>query len=90
GAGYEFPPVDPPDEPAAAFVPGLPLGAPKPPDVSHARVPEATPPPATPFGSPFAVPAEQPQIFGVPGLEMPEPGWQWEPPESGDEKPKEP
>ena len=86
-AGYEFPPVDVPEavapsappvtdfgipmEPPPAFVPGLPFGAPTPPDV--APITEQPAPP--PFGAPFAMPE----------LEQPPGAWQWEPPDTGEE-----
>jgi len=71
------------NEPAPGFVPGLPFGAPRP--------PEGTPPPAqppkppqAPFGAPFAMPAPDP--FGAPPQGIPpSTTWQWEPPEGGDD-----
>jgi len=70
-------------EPPPAFVPGLPFGAPTPPDVAPlterpAPPPLVPPPTAPPFGAPFA----------MPGFEPPA-AWAWEPPEAGEE-PKEP
>ncbi|HEY8314362.1 MAG TPA: hypothetical protein VIG51_09320 [Candidatus Baltobacteraceae bacterium] len=102
-AGYEFPPIHPPppvaspsrpafavppasSDPPPGFVPGLPFGAPKPPDIEQLSAP-----PATPFGAPFAVPGAAPASFGLPlgpAPEMPGPGWQWEPPEPGEQKPE--
>jgi hypothetical protein len=101
-AGYEFPPVDVPEPPAAepaepagfgvpsaaatpaappdfgipmepppAFVPGLPFGAPTPPDVA----PLGEQPEPPPFGAPFAMPE----------MEQPPGAWQWEPPDPGEE-----
>ena len=73
-----------PSEPPPAFVPGLPFGAPTPPDVAPLQERPAAqpviPPAATPpFGAPFA----------MPGFEPPAP-WAWEPPEGGGDEPKEP
>jgi len=106
-AGYEFPPVDAPDQPVAppappafgaspaaappaatppappgpdfgipmepppGFVPGLPFGAPTPPDVAPLTEQPAPPP----FGAPFAMPE----------MEQPPGAWQWEPPDPGEE-----
>ncbi|MBV8332130.1 MAG: class I SAM-dependent methyltransferase [Candidatus Eremiobacteraeota bacterium] len=97
-AGYEFPPVEvetsprppappagpakAPSEPAPEFVPGLPFGAPRPPEPAR---PESPPQP-TPFGAPFAMPAPDP--FGAPPQGIPpSTTWQWEPPEGGDDEP---
>lgn len=86
-AGYEFPPVDVPEavaptappvtdfgipmEPPPGFVPGLPFGAPTPPDLAPLTEQPAPPP----FGAPFAMPE----------LEQPPGAWQWEPPDAGEE-----
>lgn len=67
-----------PTEPPPAFVPGLPFGAPSPPDTST-----ATPPANAPFGGPFAVPP--PESFGAPPAGVPpSSSWEWEPPEGAD------
>ncbi len=86
-AGYEFPPIDAPpavepapaqfgisNDPPPAFVPGLPFGAPTPPDVApmNEQAPPATQPP---FGVPFAVPEQ----------DAPPGAWAWEPPEEAEE-----
>lgn len=71
------------DEPAPGFVPGLPFGAPRPPE---GTAPPAQPPkpPQAPFGAPFAMPTPDP--FGAPPQGIPpSTTWQWEPPEGGDE-----
>ena len=63
-------------EPVPSFSPGLPFGAPTPPDA--ASVP---PPQPYPFGAPFAMPGEN-VAFGVPPEGVPpESSWEWEPPE---------
>lgn len=57
--------------------------------------PQPAPAPAMPFGAPFAVPPEDPNAaqqapFGMPPMPGPgitPPGWQWEPPESGESEP---
>ena len=85
------PPPPPPrrQQPAAPPVPefgiaGLPFGAPPPP------VP-GTPTPGSPFGMPFATPpgaAPEAPSFGFPGGTPPaNAGWEWEPPEGGEEPP---
>jgi len=75
--------------PAAPPVPdfglaGLPFGAPPPPAPGTAA-------PGAPFGIPFATPpgaAPETPSFGLPGSGTPpNPGWEWEPPEGGDEPP---
>jgi hypothetical protein len=92
-AGYEFPPVEPP---AAAPVPGF-AAPPAPEPVEPAPAfptpfmtptmgepPSMEPPPAAPFGAPFAMPQQSEGMpFGVPPAQsMPNaPGWHWEPPE---------
>ena len=63
-----------PPQPKPAPQPAAPFGAPPPPQPN-------TPPP--PGGNPFGLP------FGPPGSSPPPvPGWQWEPPEGGEEPPK--
>ncbi len=63
-------------EPAPSFSPGLPFGAPAPPDTTS-----APPPQPYPFGAPFAMPGES-VAFGVPPEGVPpESSWEWEPPE---------
>ena len=58
---------------APGFIPGLPLGAPKPPE---------TP---APFGAPFAMPPSDP--FGAPPQGIPPSStWEWEPPDQGDDE----
>lgn len=86
------PPPPPPPRPAQPAVPpvpefgiaGLPFGAPPPP------LPGA-PTPGAPFGMPFATPPGAPPetpSFGIPGGAPPaNPGWEWEPPEGGEEPP---
>lgn len=64
---------------------GLPFGAPPPPATGPAA-------PGAPFGMPFATPPGAPQetpSFGLPGAAgaAPAPGWEWEPPEGGEEPP---
>ncbi|MGA7746248.1 MAG: methyltransferase domain-containing protein [Candidatus Aquilonibacter sp.] len=82
-------PAPPPPKPVTPPVPdfgmaGLPFGAPPPP------VPGAAGPGA-PFGMPFATPpgaAPEAPTFGLPGGAPPaNPGWEWEPPEGGEEPP---
>ena len=79
----------PPPKPVTPPVPdfgiaGLPFGAPPPP------VPGA-PGAGAPFGMPFATPpgaAPEAPAFGLPGGAPPaNPGWEWEPPEGGEEPP---
>lgn len=99
-AGYEFPPVDAPaasqpqppptplqpetSEPAPGFVPGLPFGAPRPPESGAPAPAQAPKAPPAPFGAPFAVPTPDP--FGAPPQGIPPSStWQWEPPENGDD-----
>ncbi|MHB8146947.1 MAG: class I SAM-dependent methyltransferase [Vulcanimicrobiaceae bacterium] len=63
-------------EPAPGFSPGLPFGAPVPPDA--ASVP---PPQPYPFGGPFATQGDA-TAFGVPPEGVPpDSSWEWEPPE---------
>lgn len=73
------------NEPAPGFEPGLPFGAPRPPDgvgPPPSQAPKA--PPAAPFGAPFAMPTPDP--FGAPPQGIPPSStWQWEPPEGGDD-----
>ena len=82
-------PAAPPPKPVTPPVPdfgiaGLPFGAPPPP------VPGA-PGAGAPFGMPFATPpgaAPEAPTFGLPGGAPPaNPGWEWEPPEGGEEPP---
>ena len=73
------PPINTFAEPPPTFAPGLPFGAPRPPD------PAAVPPiPSLPFGAPFAVPdpISGDTTFGVaPEGISPAASWHWEPPE---------
>ena len=73
------PPVNTYAEPPPAFSPGLPFGAPMPPE------PAAVPPGNNlPFGAPFAVPepASGDTMFGIaPEGISPAATWHWEPPE---------
>lgn len=82
-------PAPPPPKPVTPPTPdfgiaGLPFGAPPPP------LPGASGPGA-PFGMPFATPpgaAPEAPTFGLPGGAPPaNPGWEWEPPEGGEEPP---
>lgn len=72
-------PIAPPPVPSFGF------GAPPPP------VPGAPAPGGSPFGMPFATPpgaTPEAPAFGIPGGAPPgNPGWEWEPPEGGDEPP---
>lgn len=70
------------NEPPPGFEPGLPFGAPRPPE---SNVPAQAPkPPPAPFGAPFAMPTPDP--FGAPPQGIPPSStWQWEPPDGGDE-----
>lgn len=92
--GYEFPPVEPPPQPALSWstfnVTG---GAPQPGQPPSFAPPPAPPPqPAMPFGAPFAVPGPDAAApgdapFGMPSMPGPAPGmsapgWHWEPPEN--------
>ena len=64
------------NEPPPAFTPGLPFGAPRPPQETP-----APPTPNLPFGVPFAIGENDTNVgFGLPpdGSQ----GWEWEPPES--------
>jgi hypothetical protein len=83
-AQHAPPPFDPktPNEPAPGFIPGLPFGAPRPPEAPKTE----TPAKPTPFGAPFAMPATDP--FGAPPAGIPPSStWEWEPPEgSGDDE----
>ena len=100
--GYEMPPVEsakpitPPDtieaKPAPAPAPAPPRAKPPRPVAPKPAAPPAAEfgsPFGTPFGVPFATPPgaapEQP-AFGLPGGPA-NPGWQWEPPEAGEEPP---
>jgi hypothetical protein len=84
------PPPAPRRAPAVPPVPdfgaaGLPFGAPPPP------APGAASPGGAPFGMPFATPpgvAPEAPSFGLPGGGAPpNAGWEWEPPDGGDEPP---
>ncbi len=75
----------PANEAPPAFTPGLPFGAPMPPE------PAGGMPPPSPFGAPFAVP-DAPALFGLPiGAEPPPApmGWKWEAPDE-EESPFDP
>jgi len=83
------PPAPRKSAPAAPPVPdfgaaGLPFGAPPPPAPGAAA-------PGSPFGMPFATPpgvAPEAPTFGLPGGGLPPtPGWEWEPPDGGEEPP---
>jgi ubiquinone/menaquinone biosynthesis C-methylase UbiE len=77
-------PAKPSTEPPPGFVPGLPFGAPRPPEAAAAGPTQTQTPPPSPFGAPFAMPTPDP--FGAPPQGIPpSTTWQWEPPEGGDE-----
>ena len=90
-------PTPPAAPPPAAAPPKQPARRPPvPPVPEFGAVPFGAPPGATPapapFGMPFATPpggAPDAPSFGLPGGGAPpaNPGWQWEPPEGGDEPP---
>jgi hypothetical protein len=70
------------NEPPPGFIPGLPFGAPRPPEGAPQSQPPKPPP--APFGAPFAMPTPDP--FGAPPQGIPpSTTWQWEPPEGGDD-----
>jgi hypothetical protein len=82
-SGYEMPPVETnapvtPVQPSEFGMPGLPFGAPPPPQ------PGAPVPPGAPSGIPFATP---PGASAPPGVPPSAPGWHWEPPDGGKEPP---
>jgi ubiquinone/menaquinone biosynthesis C-methylase UbiE len=72
------------NDPAPSFEPGLPFGAPRPPDGATPPSSQAPKSPPAPFGAPFAVPTPDP--FGAPPQGIPPSStWEWEPPEGGDD-----
>ena len=79
------PPIQPAsNEPPPGFEPGLPFGAPRPPDGTPPSPAQPPKPPRAPFGAPFAMPAPDP--FGAPPQGIPPSStWQWEPPEGSDD-----
>lgn len=72
-------------EPPPAFTPGLPFGAPPPPQPPQPAAPNQ----GLPFGMPFATGESDTNMgFGLPpGGTPPETAWEWEPPESDPPKP---
>jgi hypothetical protein len=79
--------VVPPQPAMPAPAPGMPFTAPPPPQPGPGPAPAGAP-----FGMPFATPpgapAETPGFgFGGGGVPNTEAGWQWEPPEGGEEPP---